>query len=76
MKAQSSLDSVAQDLETHSVRTQCIYYYTESDFYRNSGELDKARRSAQKALDIAEANEFNTEIEPVKKRLNSLSNSD
>ena len=76
MKAQSSLDSVAQDLETLAVRTQCIYYYTESDLYRNSGEQDRAKHSAQKALDIAEVNKFNTEIELVKKRLNFLSISD
>lgn len=72
-KARSSLDAV--DLDSIAVRTQCIYYYTESDLYRNSGETEKATRSAQKALDIAKKNDFKTEKELINKRLDFLTHS-
>ena len=68
-KAKSTLESVGQNL---AIRTQCIYYYTESDLYRNSGKQGEAIHSAQKALDIAKKNKFSTEIELVSKRLESL----
>lgn len=71
-KARSSLESVGQNLQDLAIRTQCIYYYTESDLHRNSGEPDKAIHSAQKALDIAKKNNFETEIELITKRMNSL----
>lgn len=64
------MDAVSQD--TIAIRTQCIYYYTESDLYRNSGETEKAKHSAQKALSIANENNFETERELITKRLNSL----
>jgi tetratricopeptide (TPR) repeat protein len=60
-KARSSLDAVSQD--TIAIRIQCIYYYTESDLYRSSGEIEKAKHSAQKALSIAKKNNFFMEIE-------------
>ena len=69
-KARSSLDAVSQD--TIAIRTQCIYYYTESDLYRSSGETEKAKHSAQRALSIAKKNNFETEKELITKRLNSL----
>ena len=71
-KAQSSLESVGQNLQDLAIRTRCIYYYTESDLHRNSGEPNKAIHSAQKALDIAKKNKFSTEIELITKRLKSL----
>lgn len=71
-KARSILESVGTNLQDLATRIQCIYYYTESDLYRNSEEPDKAIYSARKALDIAEKNKFSTEVELITERLNSL----
>lgn len=60
--AEPSVDSLAP-------RTQCIYYYTQSDLYKNQGYPEKARNRAQKALAIAEDNRFSTEIESANARL-------
>ena len=69
-KAQYYLEKVAEpSVENLAPRTQCIYYYTQSDLYRNNGDLEEARSSAQKALAIAEENSFTTEIESANARL-------
>ena len=68
-KAQYYLEKAAEpSVESLAPRTQCIYYYTQSDLYRNQEYLEKARSSAQKAFAIAEDNRFTTEIESAKAR--------
>ena len=72
-KAQYYLKEAAvPSVENLAPRTQCIYYYTQSDLHRNKGELEEARSSAQKALDIAEENGFTTEIESANVRLSQM----
>ena len=69
-RALSSLNAVNHN--NIGLRTQCVYYYTESDLYRNSGEIEKAKHSAQKALDIAMMCKFETGIKMINKRIDSL----
>lgn len=72
-KAQYYLERAAEpSVDSLAPRTQSIYYYTQSDLYRNKGELEEARRYAQKALAIAEANKFTTEIESANARLSQM----
>lgn len=66
---EAAVPSVVENL---APRTQCIYYYTQSDLHRNKGELEEARSSAQKALAIAEENGFTTEIESANVRLSQI----
>jgi tetratricopeptide (TPR) repeat protein len=72
-KAQYYLKEAAvPSVESLAPRTQCIYYYTESDLYSNEGNLEEARSSAKKALAIAEENRFTTEIESANARLSQM----
>ena len=72
-KAQYYLKEAAvPSIESLAPRTQCIYYYTQSDLHRNKGKLKEARSSAQKALAIAEENRFTTEIESANVRLSQM----
>lgn len=69
-KAHASLTSV--ELASLAPRTQCIYYYTESDLNRGRGDVKNAIHSAQKALSIANSNEFTKEMELVQNRITDL----
>ena len=72
-KAQNYLKKAAMpSVESLLPRTQCIYYYTQSDLHRNNGKMEEARSSAQKALAIAEENRFTTEIVSANVRLSQM----
>ncbi len=68
-EARSSLENVKTEL---SPRTKCIYYFTWSDFHRLDRQITKARECAQRALDIATANHFETELVSSKIRMTLL----
>ena len=70
-KAHSSLKSV--NLGKLAPRTMCIYYYTESDLHKARNNTKDALYSAQKALSIANENNFTEEIYLVRKRISNLS---
>lgn len=57
------------DTTSMAARTECMYYYTMSDFYRNKQSSVEALLFAQKALDIAMKHEFETEKSSIAKRL-------
>ena len=71
MSAERLLERVAARnlLSSSALRTQCHYYYTLSDLCRIRGELERARDSAYKAIDIAVANGFTADIKSAKARL-------
>lgn len=65
-KARNSLKAVNFDALAH--RTKCIFYYTKSDlvYYHSK---DEARDFAQRSLDIAKQNGFETEMSSAHARL-------
>ena len=60
---------LGMDTAKMAARTECMYCYTMSDFYRNKGSSVEALSYAQKALDIATKHEFETEKSSIAKRL-------
>lgn len=59
-------------VEAREPRTQCMYYCTEADMYKLNGDWETARTRVCKALGIAAAKGFATEIESAKARLQCL----
>ena len=69
-RAKSTLASV--DFDALPPRSKCIHLFTQSDVYRNEGDMESAVQCAESALHIANDNGFQTEIISVQNRLKSL----
>lgn len=68
--AKSTLATV--DFEALAPRSKCIHLFTQSDVYRNEGDVEGAVQSAESALHIAKDNGFQTEIISIQNRLKGL----
>ena len=60
------------NIETLAPRSKCIYLFTQSDVYRNEGDVESAVQCAESALHIATDNGFQTELISVQNRLKCL----
>lgn len=69
-KASDCLKAV--DLRAIPPRSGCIFFLTESDLYRCKGDFTKARCSAMRALQMAQENNFQTEITSAETKIKSL----
>lgn len=70
--AESALKAVEVNFETLAPRSQCIFRFTESDFFKIKGDVKTAIKSAESALKIAKYNGFQTEVISVQNRLKNL----
>ena len=71
-EAESALNSEYIDEKILAPRTKCLFYVTRSDLYRNKQMLELAKREAKRALDIANKNNFATEIKSAMGRLDKI----
>ena len=71
-EAEAALNSDYIDENVLGLRTKCLFYVTRSDLYRNKGQLTLAREEAQRAMEIAMNNKFDTEIKSAEVRLAAL----
>ena len=71
-KARDSLNAVARNLKSISVRSKSLYYMAESDCYRAGGDIPAAIDCANLARSTAEGIQFTLGVNSAESRLTSL----